>query len=131
MLHAGQLTETVAGGHAFHEVLVALVIEHEVDGRLIYREEVGGGEDADIRNRRLSGRHARAVAVNRHAAKDVDEGDVLPEVVKRRLRGIHHQFHERFFRGPVHPVRGDLVNDAMHLALADAARGEADRDILH
>ena len=37
--HAGQLTETVAGGHAFHEVLVALVIEHEVDRRLIDRED--------------------------------------------------------------------------------------------
>ena len=129
--HAGQLTETVAGGHAFHEVLVALMIEHEVNGRLIDREEVGGGNDADIRDRRLSGRDARAVAVNRHAAKDVDEGDVFPEVVERRLRGIHHQFHEGFLHGPVGPAFGDLVDDAMHLALADAARGEADRDILH
>ena len=104
---------------------------NEIHRGLIDRKQIGRGKDPDIRNGRRRRTDTGAVAVNRHAAKDVNEGDVLPEVVKRRLRGIHHQFHEGFLHGPVGPAFGDLVDHAMHLALADAARGEADRDILH
>ena len=67
----------------FNEVVVVLLghAENEVTGGLIDSQNVGGGQNTDVRNSRFSRAPAGAVTVDGHAAQHVQKDNVLAEVV--------------------------------------------------
>lgn len=124
--------ETVARLDALDEILIRGGLIDEVDRCLIDGEKVGRGEDANIRDRRLGSDETGAVAVDRHAAQDIQVDDVLAEEINGGFGGFRHVLHEELLAWPGVPVfRLVVYIDAMDLALADASIRTADGEILH
>ena len=81
--HGRELAQAVAALDSLNEVVIVLLghAEDEVAGGLVDSQDVGRGQNADVRNGRFSRAPAGAVTVDGHAAQHVQEDDVLAEVV--------------------------------------------------
>ena len=104
---------------------------YQVDAGLVDSEDIRRGDDADVGNRRFGSPRTCTVAVNGHAAHDVDKHNMLAEIVYRSLRRVSHKLHKMFFCRPGPPIFRRRPCYTVNLPLADLSRRAADGDVLH
>ena len=104
--------------------------KHQIDGGLVDCEDIGRCENPDIGNSRFGCCKTRTIAIDGHAAHDIDKANALTEKVARGFSRLGHGFHQVFFGRPLIPRQRDVA-DGMDLLLADATVGAPDGDVFH
>ena len=115
--------------HAFDQIAPILLFKRvdQIHRRLVYRQNIKGRDDPDIRRHDRRRRATFAVARDRHVTQHVDIRDLVPEMIDRRFRRLRHSLHELFFRNAPHIIRAGSRMD--HL-FADPTIRATDPDIL-
>ncbi len=118
--------EAVAAFDALDEARAVRHGVHQVDGRLVDGQRVGGSEDADVMHIRL-GRIAVAVAIHGQAIQYADEDDVVAHGTVHTLGRVRHGLQERVLLAPDAAAGAGTAGVDPDLA---HRRTEADGDVL-